>query len=95
MNSNFPVLPDGTAVLLAILGLIAVVVYIAASAAEMRASRRGEKACIVRHPNPGQNANDKISDCYKSVAKADFDDRSYWLETAEQFKGGNGDGRIL
>ena len=47
MSPDFPTLPDSAATILAALGLIAIIVYIAASAAEMRAIRRENMSVMI------------------------------------------------
>ena len=86
MSPNFPILPDSAATILAALGLIAIIVYIAASAAEMRAIRRENTIRELKADVRADKTSDKLADCYSAVAHGDPADCDYWQETAELFK---------
>ncbi|MCM1530141.1 MAG: hypothetical protein NC093_09130 [Alistipes sp.] len=83
------ILPGDISTLLAILGVIAVVVYIVTSVARIREVPR-ERADNSFQRAVGKNrTSPMLAEFYKAAAEGDPDDRDYWAETAEMFSGGD------
>lgn len=81
MNPNF-ILPDGIGYLLVAFGIAAVVAYLKATIDDIKEARRVRE---FKKAVKADKVSRQLADYYTAAAYGDYEDFSYWYETAQKF----------